>query len=125
MKRLLALAAALEGAIGLALMIDPSFVARLLLGEGVSGTAVPLGRVAGFGLLSLGVACWPSSEHSRAQALRGLLCYNLLTTIYLIYLGIESEWVGVLLWPVAALHAVLTTLLARACLVLSPRQIKT
>jgi hypothetical protein len=117
MKKILGLAAALEAATGLALMIDPPVVARLLLGDGVSGTALALGRVAGFGLLSLGLACWPGSERlSGSPALRGLLCYNLLATIYLLYLGIGGEWVGVLLWPVVAIHAVLTSLLARAWL---------
>jgi len=115
MKKLLALAAALEAATGLALMIAPSAVARLLLGECVSGPALALGRVAGIGLVSLGLACWPGPEGPGGPpALRGLLCYNLLATIYLLYLGIAGEWVGVLLWPGVALHAVLTVLLARA-----------
>jgi hypothetical protein len=117
MKQILVVAAALEVAIGLALIIDSSLIARLLFGSGVSGTALALGRVAGLGFFSFGLACWPSSEHrSQAPALRGLLCYNLLVTIYLLYLGILGEWVGVLLWPAAALHGVLTLLLIRACL---------
>ena len=53
---LLALAAAFEASIGLALLIDPSLVARLLLGDGVSGTARALGRVADFVLLHRGIA---------------------------------------------------------------------
>jgi uncharacterized membrane protein len=40
--------------------------------------------------------------------------YGLLVTLYLFYLGIQGEWVGPLLWPAVALHAVLTLLLARA-----------
>jgi len=117
MRKLLALAAVVEAATGLALMIDPPVVARLLLGDGVSGTGLALGRVAGFGFLALGLACWPGSEKlSGSPALRGLLCYNLLVTIYLLYLGVGGEWVGVLLWPGAVLHAVLTLLLARAWL---------
>jgi hypothetical protein len=67
MKKVVAFAAALEEVTGLALMIDPSLVTRLLLGEDVSGPALPLGRVAGIGLLSLGVACWPSSERATAR----------------------------------------------------------
>jgi hypothetical protein len=37
-----------------------------------------------------------------------------LVTCYLLYPGIRGEWVGPLLWPAVALHAVLTLLLARA-----------
>jgi hypothetical protein len=117
MEQILAVAAALEVAIGLALIVDSSLVARLLFGDGVSGTALALGRVAGLGFLSFGLACWPSSDLlGRSPTLRGLLCYNLLITIYLLYLGISGKSVGVLLWPVAALHAVMTFLLIRACL---------
>jgi hypothetical protein len=114
MKKLLAIAATLEMAIGAALIVDPSIVSRLLLGDDASGVAVALGRVAGIALLSLGLACWPESERLRGvTALRGLVCYNLLATIYLLYLGLVGESVGILLWPVVGLHAVLTILLAR------------
>jgi len=48
MKRLLGLAAVLEAATGLALMIYPPLVTRLLLGDEVSGAGEALGRLAGF-----------------------------------------------------------------------------
>src|SRR5947209_2897731 len=114
MKRLLALAAALEAVTGLALMIDPAVVARLLLGGHLPGVGTALGRVAGFALLSLGLACWPRPGPASARALRALLTYNPLVTLYLLYLGIGGEWVGSLLWPAVALHALLTLLLAGA-----------
>jgi hypothetical protein len=116
MKKLLGVAAAIEAATGVALMIYPPLVTRLLLGEGVSGAGVALGRVAGFALLSLGLACWPEVKSASANtpALRALLTYNLLATIYLAYLGIGGQWIGSLLWPAVAIHAVLTFLLARA-----------
>ena len=41
----------------------------------------------------------------------GMLTYSLLVTLYLLYLGIRGEWVGPLLWPAVAVHAVLTMLL--------------
>ena len=41
-----------------------------------------------------------------------MLTYNLLVTIYLAFVGLSTEFVGVLLWPAAALHAALTVLLA-------------
>ena len=118
MKRLLGLAAVLEAATGLALMIRPPFLSHLLLGEGVSGAGMALGRVAGFALLGLGLACWPGLESAgvNTPALRALLTYNLLATLYLAYLGIGGRLVGSLLWPAVVIHAVLTLLLARAWL---------
>jgi hypothetical protein len=117
-NRLLGLAAVIEAATGLALIIHPPLLSHLLLGEGVSGAGMALGRVAGFALLSLGLACWPGLDSAGAntQAARALLTYNLLATLYLGYLGIGGQTVGTVLWPAVALHAVLTLLLARAWL---------
>lgn len=118
MKKLLNVAAVIEAATGLALMIYPPLVTRLLLGDDVSGAGMALGRVAGFALLGLGLACWPRLDSASANtpALRALLTYNLLATLYLAYLGIGGRLVGSLLWPAVVIHAVLTILLARAWL---------
>ena len=99
MKRLLGLAAVLESATGLALMIYPSLVTRLLLGEGAFGAGLAVGRVGGFGLLALGLACWPGLESAGAntRGLRALLTYNLLATLYLAYLGVGGAVVGIML----------------------------
>ena len=118
MNKLLHVAAAIEAATGLALMIYPPILSQLLLGEGVSGAGIALGRIAGFALLSLGLACWPGikSSGTNTPALRALFLYNLLATLYLAYLGIRGRPIGSLLWPAVALHGVLSLLLARAWL---------
>jgi hypothetical protein len=109
MKQLLALTAIIEAATGLALIMAPSLVGRLLFGVEFIGVANPAARVTGIALLALGVGCWPDST-----ALRGMLTYSALVTLYLLYLAIRGEWVGPLLWPAVALHGLLTVLLARA-----------
>jgi hypothetical protein len=108
MKKLLIFAAVAEAATGAALMVVPSLVGQLLLGVDLDGVAIPIVRVAGIGLFSLGLACWPG------PAVAGMLTYSVLVTCYLLTLGIRGEWVGPLLWPAVALHTVLTLLLARA-----------
>jgi hypothetical protein len=115
MNRLLTLTAIIEAATGLALMAVPSVVVRLLLGGEISGASIPLGSVAGFGLLSLGMACWPGRypTGNTAPALRAMLTYNSLATLYFLFLGIGGEFVGPLLWPAVALHGILSLLLAR------------
>ena len=113
MNRLLVFTALAEAATGLALIVVPSTVVRLLLGVEISGGALPVARVAGIALFSLGLACWPGTASTPA-ALCGMATYSLLATVYLLYLGSRGEWVGVLLWPAAVLHAVLTLLLGRA-----------
>ena len=113
-RKLYIFAAAVETATGLALIIYPPIVTELLLGEGVSGTGLALGRVAGFALLSLGLACWPSRVEvgGKTLSLRAMLTYNLLITVYLLVLGAGGESTGKLLWPAVVLHGALTLLLA-------------
>jgi hypothetical protein len=108
-NRVLTIAAVLEVATGVALLIVPSLVGRLLFGEELTGIVIPVARVLGIALIALGVGCLPGST-----ALCGMLTYSALVTLYLLYLAIRGEWVGPLLWPVVALHGILTVLLARA-----------
>jgi hypothetical protein len=109
MKKVLTVAAVVEVATGMALLIVPSLVGRLLFGEELTGIVIPVARVIGIALLALGVGCWPGST-----ALCGMLTYSALVTLYFLYVAIRGEWVGPLLWPVVALHGILTVLLARA-----------
>jgi hypothetical protein len=64
MKNALAFAAVAEAATGLGLLIVPSLVAQLLLGEQLTGVAIPVARVAGIALIGLGIACWPGPRLS-------------------------------------------------------------
>lgn len=56
---MLTLAAIAALATGLALLLVPWLVGRLLLGEDLTGVAVAVGRVTGIALIGLGLACWP------------------------------------------------------------------
>ena len=59
MKNVLTFDAVAEAATGMALLIVPSLVGRLLFGGELSGVAVPVARVTGIALIGLAVACWP------------------------------------------------------------------
>jgi hypothetical protein len=111
MKKVLPIAAVAEAATGVALIVVPSLVGRLLLGADLTGVANPVARVAGIALLALGIACFPS-----CTPLCGMLTYSVLATSYLFYLGVRGEWAGPLLWPAIVFHVILTALLARAWL---------
>jgi hypothetical protein len=112
-RRLTIIAAAIEAATGAALIAAPDLVVRVLLGASLSGSGIAIGRVCGFALLSLGIACWPSGTVVTAQAASALLTYNLLTALYLEYLGASESFSSYLLWPACGLHAVVALLLAR------------
>ena len=108
MKKVLLIAAVAEDAMGLALLIAPSLVGRLLLGEELGGVAIPVARVLGIALIALGVACWPGPPRI------GMLTYGAAIALYLAYLGVVGGYTGILLWPGVVLHAILTALLAWA-----------
>ena len=105
MKKVLIFAALGEGATGLALLIVPALVGQLLLGEELTGVAIPVARVAGIALIALGMACWPGPPHV------GMLTYSALVTLYLAYLGFADGLAGIFLWPAVVLHLILTVLL--------------
>jgi hypothetical protein len=115
MKRLLILAAVLEATTGLALLIAPALVVQLLLGAELPAVAAVVARVAGCALFSLGIACWPGRYASRVliPAARAMLTYNALVACYLTYLGMGGQFVGILLWPIAAIHGLISLLLLR------------
>jgi hypothetical protein len=110
MKTALMFAATGEAVTGLALLIVPSLVVHLLLGQDLAGVAVPVTRVAGIALIALGIACWP------CPPLVGMLTYSALVALYLAYLGL-SGLSGPLLWPAVVLHALLSIILGRIYLV--------
>ena len=108
MKKVLIFTAVAEAATGLALLIVPSLVGQLLLGEELAGVAIPVARVAGIALIALGIACWPGPP------LFGMLVYSAAVTLYLAYLGFAGGFSGVVLWPAVTLHAILSIFLGRA-----------
>jgi len=109
--KVLIFAAAGEVLTGLALVIVPTFIGQLLLGEELAGAATTVARVAGTALIGLGIACWPGPPQV------GMLIYSAVVTLYLAYLGLADGVGGILLWPAVVLHLVLSVLLARAWLV--------
>jgi hypothetical protein len=115
MKTVLIFAAVSEAATGLALLIVPSLVGQLLLGEELTGIAIPVARVAGIALIALGIASWPGPP------LVGMLAYSTVVTLYLAYLGFAGGFTGIFLWPAVALHLVLSILLGRAWLATEAR----
>ena len=110
MKKVLIFAAIAEGLTGIALLVAPEFVIRVLSGTDAAGLTSSVGRVTGIALIGLGVATSPG------PASIGMLTYTVLVALYLAYMGIRGGWGGPLLWPAIAVHAVLALLLARGCL---------
>jgi hypothetical protein len=111
MNKVLAIVALAEAATGLLLLAWSPIVVRLLFGSEIIGAGLIMSRLAGIALIGLGVSCWPSDS---SQPLNGMLAYSTLAMLYLAYIGVRGEMVGLLLWPAVVLHAILVVLLFRA-----------
>jgi len=111
-RTLFATMAAVEIATGAGLLAAPGFVATLLLGAPLDTSASQVvGRVAGAGLLALGVACWLARADGAERAGRvvcpAMLVYNGAGAAVLTYAGARLGLEGLLLWPAVVLHAAL------------------
>ena len=112
MKHLITFTAVIEIPTGLALLIVPAVVVKLLLGAEISGAGIPLGRITGVALLALGIACWLArGTNAHDLAAKGLvtsmLLYNLGVAAVLGAAGIQLPPAGIALWPAVLLHAVM------------------
>jgi quinol-cytochrome oxidoreductase complex cytochrome b subunit len=110
---LFATTAVIEIGAGLALLCVPSAAAALLLGTPLEAPAAfTVARVGGAGLLTLGVACWLARSDAQSPAARGLVTamviYNLGVALILGAAGIQSQPVGIVLWPAVVLHVAMT-----------------
>jgi len=106
------LMAAMEVAIGLALLGSPTLPVSLLLGVSLdTAGSLMVARVAGAALLSLGVACWHARDDGQSRAMRGLLAamllYNVAVAALLAFAGLGLGLAGVGLWPTVVVHAAL------------------
>lgn len=102
--------AVIEAGTGLALLLVPSAVIRLLFGVAdPSATALTAGRVVGLLLLALGAAAWlsdgSSGRSARPALLYGMLAYNVGIGVALATVALVTGLSGVLLWPAVVLHS--------------------
>jgi hypothetical protein len=112
MNAILMLAALAEAGTGVILLAYPSIIVHLLFDAEIAGAGVIMSRLAGIALIGLGAACWPGADTRRA--LLGMVTYSVLAMLFLIYIGVRGEGVGLLLWPAVVAHAILIALLGGA-----------
>lgn len=117
---LLTAIAAVELVTGVGLLLAPSTVVELLLGQPL-GSGVPLvvGRVAGTALLAIGLICGLENVSERAGSptgpLIGLLVYNVAVPLLLVHSYLANGASGIGLWPTLVLHLAFALWIA-ACL---------
>lgn len=108
-RPLLIATAVIEIGAGLGLMVSPALVASILIGAPFDTAAdAVVGRVAGAALLALALACWLARGDGYSSAARGIvsgmLLYNAVVVVVLVYAGIAWRLSGIGLWPTVVLH---------------------
>jgi hypothetical protein len=101
-----------EGVTGLALLLLPRGPLALLLGLDQASPEVSISaRIAGAGLIAIGVACWIGRSDqmgpSQIGLLSGVLAYDAAAAAILAYTGLFVNLVGIALWPAVVVHAAL------------------
>jgi hypothetical protein len=119
---LLSIAGVLETGVALGLLVDPSGVASILLQSTLDAPGEVISRIAGGGLLAIGIACWCARKTPLAPASLGvawaLLSYNVVACVTLAWAGTAMASSGLLALSASVLHglfgaALLGTLLRR------------
>lgn len=111
---LLTVTALAEGPTGLLLLVWPALVLALLFGwRHATAETLVVARVAGAGVLSIGVTSWTARRDASTPAARGVLTglvvYNVVAAAVLVLAAVGLEMVGILLWPAVVYHAALAT----------------
>lgn len=117
--RLLVIGAVLETLAGVGFLVFPSSVMLLLLGEPLTGAGLVVARLAGGGLLALGISCWyaratPVTRAGIGVAI-GFLAYNVVASVTLA-LAQPASAASLLLLGASVLHGLLAVALLAALL---------
>jgi hypothetical protein len=117
---LLAVGAALETLAGLGLLVSPSLLASLLFGAPLAEAGLVVARLAGGGLLALGMACGYARATPTARVSLGvavaLLAYNIVACVTLV-LAQPISTNPALLLGASALHGLMAVGLLAALFV--------
>ena len=98
-----------EGMTAVVFLAVPASVTALLLGPSLPAEIPVLVRVAGVALGLFVAGLWVARRRGKERPVRfALLGYNVFATLLLAGFGLVYEPVGILLWPVVAIHALIT-----------------
>jgi hypothetical protein len=107
LKPFLKITGLVEAGTGFGLVIFPSLIVNILLGNTLSDpVAVLLGRLAGAALITVSIACYFSKERNQSYLMvKAMLVYNIFSAGLLVYAALVVGISGPALWPAVLIHA--------------------
>lgn len=113
--RIFAIAGAAEALTGLAVVVAPALVGRLLIGVDLDAAGAAMARFGGLAFIGFALACRPASGagDGAAAARRALWVFQPAATICLVFVALVTGLSGLLLWPAVAYHGLATVVLMR------------
>ena len=103
--------AVIELATGVGLLAVPSVVLDALIGSPSDSGTELVARILGGALFALGVAGWMAGSTPERGLTLAFVIYNAVTTTLLVVGGLNGSADGSLLWPAAAVHAIVAAAL--------------
>jgi hypothetical protein len=112
MKNFLTVSAVAETGAALMLLVLPATLTAWLFGTAlVDPAATTVARIAGAGMLALGIACALGralpADHGALVLVRAMGVYHALAAAVLTHAGLGLGLSGFALWPIAGTHAAL------------------
>ena len=108
MTTVVKIAAWVEIIVGASFVLMLQSQSQLLFGVALDDAGAGFGRLSGFALIALGVACLPAKNaETNQRGARVLLVYNIAAAILIAWVGVTTSLRGVVLWPVVIMHTVL------------------
>jgi hypothetical protein len=101
-----------EVIVGIGLLLTPGIVLVVLLGIEQAPTEILfVGRITGTAILGIGFVSWlmrnDASQASQRSLITGIMVYTVAAAVLLVYAGVFSNMVGMMLWPGAIFHTAL------------------
>lgn len=107
--------AVLEGGTGIAAIVVPALVLRLLFNSETDEVGTIATRLAGMAILALAAGCWRVRQSAETEPMMvAMLGYNALAALLFLLVGSHAVHSGMLLWPAAIFHIAMIVLLVTA-----------
>lgn len=109
---LLLVTGVVEVMVGIGFLLTPGVVLVVLLGiKQAPSETLFVGRITGAAILGIGLVSWlmrtDTAQWSQRRLISGITVYTIAAAVLLVFAGVSSNMVGIMLWPGVIFHTAL------------------